>query len=80
MVNTTYRIPTPCWHYYKTESSDNDLVFTSKVYGKYEGDPCVQIVSSLPREEQITFQTLGEKILRFWQNDSIYLDTAILLH
>ena len=78
-VTTVYGTPTPCWYYYKTESTNNDIVFTSKVFGKDDGDPCIQVLSSFTREEKIIFFTKGEKILRFWQNDTLYLDTTITL-
>lgn len=78
-VSVLYGIPTPCWHYFKTESTNDDKVYTSKVYGKYNGEPCIQVLSKLKHEEKITFYTEGEKTLRFWQNDSTYLDTIITL-
>lgn len=78
-VSVLYGIPTPCWHYFKTESTNDDKVFTSKVYGQYNGEMCIQVVSILKHEEKINFITGGEKILRFWQNDSTYLDTIITL-
>ncbi len=79
-VITGYGIPTPCWYYYKTERTNNNIVFTSKVFGKDDGDPCVQVLGSFIHEEKINFSSKGEKTLRFWQNDSMYLDTTITLH
>jgi len=78
-VTTVYGTPTPCWYYYKTESTNNDIVFTSKVFGKDDGDPCIQVTASFTLEEKINFSSKGEKTLRFWQNDSTYLDTIITL-
>lgn len=78
-ATVTYIIGTPCWYYYKTESNNDDKVFTSKVIGKYDGGTCVQVVSSLKHTEQINFLTSGAKDLRFWQNDSTYLDTTIII-
>ena len=78
-VNVTYFLPNPCWHYYKTVNSNNDTVFTSKVFGKYNGELCIQVVSSFEHSQQINFSTRGEKLLRFWQNDSTFLDTLITL-
>ena len=75
----TYMIGTPCWNYYKTESSKDDNVFTSKVFGKYNGEVCIQVVSSLKHTQQVTFLTAGSKDLRFWQNDSTYLDTTVVI-
>ncbi|NOX19264.1 MAG: hypothetical protein GXO87_13405 [Chlorobi bacterium] len=79
-VTATYSISTPCRYYYKTESANDDNVFTSKVFGKYDGESCVQVVSSLKHTEQVNFLTAGIKKLRFWRNDSTYLDTIITLH
>jgi hypothetical protein len=78
-ITVTYTISTPCWYYYKTESSNDNNAFTSKVFGKYDGENCVQVVSSLKYTEQVDFLTVGTKGLRFWQNDSTYLDTTITL-
>ena len=78
-ITITYSIPTPCWYYYKTESSNDNNAFTSKVFGKYDGGNCIQIVSSLKHTDQVNFLTTGTKDLRFWQNDSKYLDTTITL-
>jgi hypothetical protein len=78
-TTVTYSTGTPCWYYYKTESSNDNNVFTSKVFGKYDGETCVQVVSSLKHTEQVNFLTSGTKNLRFWQNDSTYLDFTITL-
>ena len=78
-IIATYSISTPCWYYYRTESSNDDNVFTSKVFGKYDGEICAQVVSSLKHKVQVNFLTTGIKKLRFWQNDSTYLDTTITL-
>jgi len=78
-TTVTYMIGTPCWYYYKTESNNDDNAYTSKVFGKYDGEVCIQVVSSLKHTEQIHFLTSGAKDLRFWQDDSTYLDTTITL-
>ncbi len=78
-VTTVYATPTPCWYYYRTESTNNDIVYTSKVYGKDDGQPCIQVIDSIARSEKIIFYSAGVKTLRFWQNDSQYLDTTITI-
>ncbi len=78
-VNVTYFLPNPCWHYYKTVSYNNDSVFTSKVFGKYNGETCIQMVSSFEHSQKINFSTRGEKLLRFWKNDSTFSDTTITI-
>lgn len=79
IVTAVYGTPTPCWYYYRTENTNNDVVFTSKVYGKDDGDPCIQVLGSFKHDEKIIFSSSGEKTLRFWQNDSTYLDTTITI-
>ena len=79
IVTTGYGTPTPCWYYFRNETTKNDTVYTSKVYGKDDGNPCVQVLGSFSHEERILFQTGGEKHLSFWQNDSTWLDTTIFL-
>jgi len=78
-VTTVYGTPTPCWYFYKAVNTNNDIVFTSKVFGKDDGDPCIQVLGSFKHDEKIIFSSIGEKTLRFWQNDSTYLDTTITL-
>jgi len=78
-VTTVYGTPTPCWYFYRNEITNDGNVFSSKVYGKDDGDVCVQMTGSFPREEKILFPTNGVKTLRFWQNDSTYLDTTITI-
>lgn len=78
-ATVSYIIGTPCWYFFKTESSNDDNTFTSKVFGKYDGENCVQVVSSLKHTQQVNFLTSGSKNLRFWQNDSTYLDTTITI-
>lgn len=78
-VTTVYGTPTPCWYFYKAENTNNDVVFTSKVFGKDDGDPCIQVIGSFNHDEKIVFSSSGKKTLRFWQNDSTYLDTTITI-
>ena len=78
-ITTSYTLPTPCWYYLKTESTNDNNIYTSTVFGKYDGEVCIQILSSLQHTEQVFFTTKGDKQFRFWQNDSTYLDTTITL-
>ena len=78
-VTTSYGIPTPCWYYYKTESQNFRDTFISKVFAKYDGEMCIEVIGSFNHEETISFSGNGNKTLRFWQNDSTYLDTVIVI-
>lgn len=78
-VTTVHETPTPCVYFYFNEVTNDGTVFTSKVYGKYDGEPCLQVVSAFDYTEKFTFSSGGVKTLRFWQNDSTYLDTTITL-
>ncbi len=69
--------PTPCWNYLRTDKSQSDSTYTAEIFGKYNGDPCQDVLSSITQKETITFSSPGEKRLRFWVNDSTYLDTLI---
>lgn len=79
IVTTIYATPTPCWYFYKAENTNNDIVFTSKVFGKDDGDPCIEVVGSFTHTETINFISNGEKTLKFWQNDTTYLDTTVIV-
>lgn len=78
-VTTSYGTPTPCWYYYKTETHNFGDTFISKVYAKYDGEMCIQVTGSFNHEETVLFVGSGTKTLRFWQNDSSYLDTTITI-
>lgn len=78
-VTTSYGTPTPCWYYYKTESQNFRDTFISKVFAKYDGEMCIQVTGSFNHEETVLFVGSGNKTLRFWQNDSTYLDTTITI-
>ena len=78
-ATTTYGTPTPCWHYYKTERQYSRDIFISKVFAKYDGEACILVTGSFNHEETILFTGSGTKTLRFWQNDTLYLDTTITL-
>ncbi|HQI42114.1 MAG: hypothetical protein B6D44_13300 [Ignavibacteriales bacterium UTCHB2] len=78
-VTTTYVTPNPCWYYYKTESQNFRDTFISKVFAKYDGEMCIQMLGSFNHEETILFTGSGNKTLKFWQNDSTYLDTTITI-
>ncbi len=78
-VTTTYYTPNPCWYYYKTESQNFRDTFISKVFGKYDGEMCIQMLGSFNHEETVLFTGSGNKTLKFWQNDSTYLDTTITI-
>ena len=72
--------PDPCWDYYKTESSELNNEYTAKIYAKPNGaSACPCVLWSFTREETIYFTTKGEKSIKFWQNDSTYVDTTIVL-
>jgi len=79
-VSIRVRIGSPCWGYYQTESSKTNNSFTAKIYAKLlTTDPCLTVMSSFTHEETIYFFTDGEKSIKFWQNDSTYIDTTIVL-
>lgn len=78
-ITVAYGIPTPCWHFYTSESTNNETTFTTKTFAKSNGEPCIQVLWSFKHDEKIIFPSAGEKNLRFWQNDSTYLDTTITL-
>lgn len=78
-VTTSYGTPTPCWYYYKTEAQNFRDTFISKVFAKYDGETCLQVTGSFNHEETVLFSGSGNKTLKFWQNDSTYLDTTITI-
>lgn len=78
-VSTSYGTPTPCWYYLKSEIQKYGDTFTSKVFAKDDGGICIQVTGSFIHEETFIFSGSGDKTLRFWQNDSSYLDTTITI-
>ncbi len=79
-ILVTVSIGSPCWGYYKTESSKTENTFVAKIYAELlTTDPCITMMSSFTREETIYFQLVVRKNIKFWQNDSTYIDTTIVL-
>lgn len=78
IVKATYTTPDPCWTFYKSEIINNDTTIILKVYAKYEGQNCPQVVSSITHIDTIYLSSAGFKKLRFWQNDSLYKDTTVV--
>ena len=44
-VTITVTIPTPCWYYLKTEKSQSNSIYSAKIFGKYDDEICVQVLS-----------------------------------
>ncbi|MCF6271142.1 MAG: hypothetical protein L3J41_15625 [Melioribacteraceae bacterium] len=79
-ITVTVTTPDPCWNYYKTNSSENNNQYIAKIFTQPTGaNVCPTVLWSFSREETIYFSTNGEKVIKFWQNDSTYLDTTIVL-
>lgn len=78
-ITSTYITPNPCYYFYKTEIKGNDSVKTLKIYGKYDGEVCIQILGEIKRTDTVVFNRLGAKKIRFWQSDTTYKDTTIFI-
>ncbi|WKZ70902.1 MAG: hypothetical protein QY331_06520 [Melioribacteraceae bacterium] len=80
IVDVVYSTPTPCWDFDRVEQSQNDTIFTAKVFARSDGSQiCPQVIDSILVKHSIIFQSGGDKILRFWRYDSTYLDTTITI-
>ena len=81
IAEVIYSTPTPCWEYDRVEHSQNDSIFTAKVFARSDGNRiCPQVIDSILVKHSIYFQSGGEKTLRFWRYDSTYLDTTIAVN
>lgn len=78
IVKATYTTPNSCWTFYKSEIINNDTTIILKVYAKYEGQNCPQVVSSITHTDTIYLSSAGYKKLKFWQSDSLYKDTTVV--
>ena len=78
-VTVIYGTATPCWYYLRSETTINDFTYKTKVFGKYDGEICIQVLGSITKEDRIFFTTAGEKRLKFWKDDNEYLDTVITI-
>lgn len=80
IAEVVYTTSTPCWVYDRVEKSQNDTIFTAKVFARSDGSLiCPQVIDSILVKHSIIFQSGGDKILRFWRYDSTYLDTTITI-
>ncbi|MCZ7604024.1 MAG: hypothetical protein C4543_06070 [Ignavibacteriales bacterium] len=80
IAEVVYTTSTPCWVYDRVEKSQNDTIFTAKVFARSDGSQiCPQVIDSILVKHSIIFQSGGDKILRFWRYDSTYLDTTITI-
>lgn len=80
IAEVIYSTSTPCWEFDRVEHSQNDSIYTAKVFAKRdESRICPQVIDSLLVKHSIYFQSGGDKTLRFWRYDSTYLDTTITL-
>lgn len=71
--------PTPCWEYFKTEKNYNGSEYIGKIICLELEGVCIQVIDSFYHVERIQFNSKGEKTLKFWQDDSTYLDTTIVI-
>ncbi len=78
-VNVSYGVSYLGWYYLKTKSKKNDNMYIAKVYGKHDTGMGCTVPIYFEHEHIISFDTNGEKFLKFWQNDSTYLDTTLIL-
>lgn len=70
-----------CQEYYLSEIQNNDSECIIKPYGKEDGNAmCSTVMGSLTINETIRFQTSGQKILKFYVNESQYIDTLIIVN
>lgn len=79
-VTISVGTPDPCWDYYRTDRKQLINDYTAKIYAQPDDNgACPDVLWFFTREEIIYFLTSGEKSIKFWQNDSTYIDTTIIL-
>lgn len=78
VITADYTTPNSCWHFYKSEISNNDTTIYIKIYAKYDGQNCTPFVGSITHIDTIFLNKAGFKKLKFWQSDSLYKDTTIV--
>jgi len=72
-------VPTPCHYYLTTELSQENNDYYIKIYSRYEGEPCIAVISTIEVPVTINVQS-GEKVFHFWQSDTTSLDTTITIY
>ncbi len=78
-INVSYSVSFFGWYYLKTKSKKNGNTYIAKVYAKHDTGIGCTVPIYFEHEHIISFDTDGEKFLKFWQNDSTYLDTTLIL-
>ena len=57
----------------------NNDIYSAKIFGKDNGEPSLGVGSTFILTDKILFLTHGEKLIKYWQDDSTSVDTIIVL-
>ena len=80
LVLVNCAVPEPCWTYVRTDQSINGSEINLTVIARRTtNDPCIQVMSSIDPEMQLTMPTAGSYTLKFWRHDGTTIDTTIVI-
>ncbi len=75
----TCTTPNPCWLYGRTELNQMGNLLTIKIFAKYDGQVCIQILGSINVAGKIFPKERGPHYLKFWQSETQTLDRTIIV-
>lgn len=80
VFQTIIELPTPCWHFKRTQISDSGDIIGIRPF--YESDPqviCPQVIASDTLDVTITQLSSGAHRFQFWSQFKPMIDTTIVI-
>jgi len=71
--------PNPCWQLERTEVTQKDRTYEIAMYGRYDGQPCIQIVGSINVSGTLQTTERGIYTLRFHRTDGTALERQVIV-
>jgi hypothetical protein len=72
-------VPFPCWTFRSITSTEGEMSFSIEVYAQYNGEPCIQVVSSFEAEGSLKPSKRGTYSIAFWQRDGQVLSKTCVV-
>jgi len=79
VFKTTCSTPTPCWEFERFEITEDGRQYNVKVFARYDGRPCIQILGSFKANSSVVPKERGTYTFRFWHTQKQSLDTTVVI-
>lgn len=72
--------PNPCWSFTHIQHTRSANTYTVRVFARSTtNDPCITIVGSIDAPFNVTLESPGSYIFRFWRYDGTTVDTTLVV-